>query len=239
MTSLEEIGRYVDGEMDAGERKAFELQMQADATLRDDVALYKEVTETLRNQLHPDDNELALRLTLEQTRKEYFKPKAKVITLRHKQWMVAAAAVLFFIVMIWSPWKQSLYRQYASVEMSSIAERGTATDSLRLEATGKFNAKKFTEAIPVFETFLKQQPDNVFMRFYYAVALLEAGQIQKSRQELTKLFEGSSLFKYDAAFYMALSYLKEKDKAGCQKWLRKIPSDASVYSKALELLEKL
>ena len=77
------------------------------------------------------------------------------------------------------------------------------------------------------------------MQFYYAVALLQNGDIEKSRAQLNELYNGESLFKYDAAFYMALSYLKEKDKAICREWLNKIPADAGPYSKAQELLKKL
>ena len=53
------------------------------------------------------------------------------------------------------------------------------------------------------------------------------------------LYSRVSLFKYDAAFYMALSYLKEKNKPGCKEWLNKIPADAGPYSNAQELLKKL
>jgi hypothetical protein len=38
---------------------------------------------------------------------------------------------------------------------------------------------------------------------------------------------------------MALSYLKEKNKAVCKDWLNKIPTDNATRFKAQELLKKL
>jgi predicted Zn-dependent protease len=118
-------------------------------------------------------------------------------------------------------------------------ERGPGVDSLLREATDHFNDKKFGEAAPLFEKILKDGPQNSLVQFYYAVALLESGQTDKSRFQLIELYEGNSLFKYDAAFYMALSYLKEKNNDACKEWLKKIPDGAGRYARAQELMKEL
>ena len=64
-------------------------------------------------------------------------------------------------------------------------------------------------------------------------------RIENARKELMIVYNGVSSFKYDAAFYLALSYLKEKNKADCKNWLNKIPADAGIYNKAQELLKKI
>ncbi len=51
--------------------------------------------------------------------------------------------------------------------------------------------------------------------------------------------KGESAFKYEAAFYEALSFLKEKDNGTAKDWLEKIPADAPNYKKAQELMKKL
>ena len=239
------ISRYLDGEMNADERKAFETEMQLDADLKNEVELTKDVNETLKLKLHPGENELVLRNTMEEMRSEYFSKKSeqiKIIPFRRYRWISAAAAVLIFAVMltVWSPWeKEDLYKQYASIQMPGIAERGIATDSLLKLAVDYFNNKNFAEAIPSFETILKDSNQNTFVQYYYAIALLQNNQTEKSRIQLTELYNGTSLFKYDAAFYLALSYLKEKDKPACKDWLNRIPADAGLYNKAQELLKKL
>ena len=236
------ISRYLDGEMNAEEKKAFEEQLQRDAALQKEVDLYREVNETLKMKLHPDENELALLNSMEEMRGEYFKPVAKVVPFKQlRRWIAAAAVVvvLFGTLLIIAPWKKDLYRQYAYIEMPPAAQRGIPADSLLRQATENFNNKKFAEALPSFEAILKEDPQNSFAHYYYAIALLESGQIEKSRNELAGLYDGASFFKYEAAFYMALGYLKEKNKEKCGEWLNKIPADANIYSKAQKLLKKL
>jgi len=244
----DKISRYIDGEMDAEELQAFEQLLLQDDELKKGMELYKEVNDTLKDRLHPGEEELALRDTMENLRSKYFskethsnQPVAKVIRFKRFRWAVAAAAALVIIaVIVWSPWNQpDLYRQYASTEMTSFAERGAPVETLQKEVTDKFNDKKFAETIPLFERLLKTDSANAFNQFYYAVALLETGQAEKSRTELIQLYNGGSVFKYDAAFYTALSYLKEKNKDACRDWLNKIPEGVSAYSKSQDLLKKL
>ncbi len=243
------IGRYLEGEMNEAETKAFEAQMREDADLESTVELYREVNQTLKMKLHPGEKESALRNTLNELRSDFFskesveeKPTAKVVKFSRSRWIVAAAAVFIGAVMltIWAPWKkQDLYEQYASIEMPGTAQRGTPTDTLLKKAGEDFNDKKFAEAVPLFESVLKNDAQNSFVQLYYAIALLQSGQVDRSRQQLTELYNGTSLFKYDAAFYIALSYLKEKNINSCKEWLNKIPADAGLYGKAQELMKKL
>jgi Tetratricopeptide repeat len=239
------INRYLDGEMNPQEFKAFETAMQQDADLQNEVELLKDVQATLKIKLHPAENEMALRNSLQEMNAEYFANKAeraKIIPLSRRRWMTAVAAVFIMALLltVWQPWKkEDLYKQYAAIQMPGIAERGAAADSLLKTAVENFNNKKFAEAIPSFEAVLKDSSQNSFVQYYYAIALLQNGQIEKSRAQLTELYNGTSLFKYDAAFYMALSYLKEKNKTACKEWLNKIPADTGPYSKAQELLKKL
>jgi tetratricopeptide (TPR) repeat protein len=236
------ISRYVDGEMTAEEKQAFEQQLMQDAELKKEVELYREVNVALQSQLHPDEGEKALRLTLEDLRQQHFKTSgAKVIQMRRNRWLAAAAAAAVILaVLIWSPWIQfDLYSQFAQIEMSTMAERGTPADSLKQEVVQKFNNKKFEEAIPMFETILAQDSADAYHRYFYAIALLETDQVEKSRAELTQLYNGTSIYRYDAAYYMALSYLKQKDRTTCTQWLSRIPEDAEIYSRSERLMKKL
>ena len=245
------INRYLYREMNAEERKTFEIQMQQDAELKNEVDLLKDVNTTLKIKLHPGENELSLRNSLQDLRGEYFSKKteqAKIIPLSRRRWMMAAAAVFVMVLLlnVWQPWKkEDLYKQYASIEMPGIAERGAGADSLLKQAVENFNNKNFAKSIPSFEAILKdsaQHPadsQNTFVQFYYGIALLQNGNIEKSRAQFDELYNGKSLFKYDAAFYMALIYLKENNKVVCKEWLNKIPNDAGPYSKAQELMKKL
>ena len=52
---------------------------------------------------------------------------------------------------------------------------------------------------------------------------------------MLELYNDNSTFKYEAAFYMALSYLKEKNENKTREWLNKIPVDAAVHQKVKSL----
>ncbi len=68
---------------------------------------------------------------------------------------------------------------------------------------------------------------NSFVSFYYGVSLLQTNSIAGARNIFDQLYAGQSAFKFEAAFYLALSYLKDDNKAQCKEWLKKIPADAT------------
>ncbi len=239
----DKISRYVDGEMDATEKKAFEELLLQDTGLQKEVALFTEVNKKLKAYLHPDEEEQALRNTLEELRQEYFKNSgAKLRRLSKVRRLAAAmaAAIVIIALVIWSPWSQrDLYRQYASLEMPPVETRGITEDSLQRLVVTSFNDKKFEATLPLFEQLLQLDSSSAYLHFYYALALMETNRYTQSRNELLQLYNGNSLFRYEAAFYMALGYLKEKNYTACREWLNKIPADAGIYSKAQSLLKEL
>ena len=105
------ISRYLDGEMNTEELKAFELQMLQDADLQNEVELLRDVHATLKIKLHPDESEMALRNSLKEMNAEYFfnKPEqAKIVSLNRRKWMTAVAAVFVLALLLtdWQPWKK-------------------------------------------------------------------------------------------------------------------------------------
>jgi tetratricopeptide (TPR) repeat protein len=236
------IIRYVGDEMQVDERREFEQVLQADEGLKKEVELCRETLDSLRSNFYPDESEQALRTTLAQIQPAYFKPPTKIISLPTKRmrWRyISAAAAVILALFIWQPWKEDLYRQFASTKMVSVAERGTTADSLLTQATQKFNSGNFAAALPDFENILRREPSNAYTQFYFAVAMLEANQTTKAQDLLLNLYNSNSSFRYDAAFYLALSYLKENYRAKSIQWLQKISPEASVYPKAKTLLDKL
>ncbi|WP_315822573.1 tetratricopeptide repeat protein [Paraflavitalea speifideaquila] len=123
--------------------------------------------------------------------------------------------------------------------MMAQVERGSHLDTVLLEATTAFNNREFNVAAVNLAEVLQYQPDNSFALFYFGVSLLQTNQTPAARAVFEKLFKGESAFKYEAAFYEALSYLKEKDEDNAKDWLEKIPADAPNYAKAQELMKKL
>lgn len=240
--TFEDIARYASGEMDAGEQAAFEAALQQNATLQQQLALHNEVQAALQQQFSADSQQQALQQTLQQLNQEYFTtPQAnrKVISMKRMRLPVAAAAAAIIALVIWQPWQQDLYTRYAGTAMVVNVERGDNTDSLLTEATTAFNNSAFEKAAQLLQTITALQPDNSMALFYYAVSLTHTSRLKAARPVLQQVYNGTSAYKYDAVFYMALTYVQEKDKNTARAWLQKIPSDAAIYAKAKELLEDL
>lgn len=241
--SITDIARYAEGDMTAEEQLAFEQELAANVSLQEQLALYHEVHSLLKQHFHKDEQQVQLEETLQQMRGEFFRGAsnpAKVVSInRYLRYAVGVAALFLVTLFVWQPWKTDLFEEYAATRMINPTERGENADSLLQHAAVAFNKKDYPAASTLLEKVVKLHPEDAFSSFYYGVALLHTGQTMPSRMILGAIYDGESVFKYEAAFYIALTYLKDEDKLLCREWLQKIPADAANYTKAQELLKKL
>lgn len=237
--STQDIIRFLEGEMDEQERQLFQEELDNDKSLKEDVKLYENISSTLKYTYAPDSNDVKFKSDLEQHNKRNFsskKPKTIIISFQ-KYWFAAAAIVI--AVLIWAPWNKNLYDNYSKIEMVAVAERGDNSQQLLISATDEFNKKNFKEAREKLKVLVTEKPDDHMLKFYYGITLLETGEIAFAKENFDKVYSGQSIFKYDAAFYNALAYLKENKKEKAKAWLLKIDKDADIYEKAIEVLSKL
>jgi hypothetical protein len=238
--SLLQAANYVDGEMEPKEQKDFELQMQTDAELRQYVEQYRQASIALSRHLSPDKKLDNLKQTLGSLNQQYFKPEAKVVSFKnYTRWISAIAAVLILGLIVFNPWRKSLYEEYSTATTMSVAERGEGTETNLEKAAAFYNNKEFPQAEKLLAQEYTADTKNSLVAYYYAITLIEDNQEAKARPILTQLYNGESAFKYDAAYYMALSYVKQKDNANAKIWLQKIPAGTNNYKKAQELAGKL
>lgn len=239
--NLEDIIRYTDQEMGDEEKVAFENALQTDSDLEKEYQLYLSVNQSLKQHLHLNEEDLAFKDNISKYQQQYFGDEQKTFGVKiiafKKYWYVAA--VLLLALFIWAPWNQDLYNKYSSTEMVTFTERGESETSRLQKAADYFNSDKFTEAKEILAVLSKEKPEDDLRRFYLALTQLETNEIAESQKNLNLVYQKQSVFKYNAAFYMALSYLKKKDKTTAKQWLNKIPADSDEFDKAQELLGKL
>lgn len=257
----EYIIRYVENELTAGERQQFEADMQKDASLEAEVALCRELKAILQQRLPQDDAVLALRNTLQRLNTKYFAPdassasgsttntgfvplssprSAKRIPLsRYLGGMAAAASVILATVLLWPSGKGGYLDRLGRTEMISTTERGGNADSLLQRASVYFNKQEFDKALPLLDQAVKEDSSSQLALFYRGMARWHTGAVDAARKDLEEVYMGGSALQYEAAFYMALSYAGQKNKAAAIEWLKKIPEDAPVSGKVKELSKKL
>jgi tetratricopeptide (TPR) repeat protein len=239
----EEIALYVNGDMAGEEQQQFEQVLQRDKTLQDNVRQYQQVQAALRTRLAPDAQDKALSQTLHSLNEEYFgKTEAKIRPVGiYIKWASAAAVVaMLLVVNLFHPWKQhDLYKEYGGLQMVTSAERGDHTDTLLQRATTAFNSQQFAVAAKDLQVVFEKNPEDAMVTFYYGVSLIETGDLRKAEEMLEHVYAGNSVFKYDAAYFMAIRFLKEHKYTDCRKWLQNIPVGTSRYAQAQLLLESI
>lgn len=232
--------RYVEGDMSDAERSVFEIQMQNDAVLQQHFKDYNDIHQSLKIKLAPDPADQLFRDTLTGFNEQYFKPQAKIVSLKpYIKLLSGIAAVLFIGLFIWAPWQANLYDRYAGDSKMAVTERGAEKETDLDRAAGFYNAKDYKKAKVLLQKLHLAEPENAMVTYYYGNTLMEEKEIEAGRKILNQLFEGESIFKYDAAYGIAMSYLKENNKVDCKIWLQKIPVGAAHYNQAQELNNKL
>ncbi|PSL27021.1 tetratricopeptide repeat protein [Chitinophaga ginsengisoli] len=149
----------------------------------------------------------------------------------------AGLAGLLFV----SPWHKDIYRQFSGTEMVHAHHQPTEQDTALLmhQAAAAFNHGHFNKAIGLLNQIIVRDSLNTTARYYRGISLVDEGNLAEARKDLQTVFNSHSPFRYDAAFYMALSYIRERDKQQCLEWVLKIPENAPIYWKAARLKEEI
>ena len=232
--------RYAEGDLNEAEQAEFENRLQNDEELKQHLTDYNYIHQSLKMQLSFGKDDEQFEETLKSLNKQYFLPEPKVVPFKpYLKWVSGIAAALVIGLMIWAPWNGSLYQQYAGESQMLVAERGAEKVTDLDKAAAFYNEKKYAEAQKLLQKLNSQQPNDAMVGYYFAQTLVKTDQLAKAREILNPIYNGESIFKYDAAYLLAMSYLKEKNNVQCKLWLQQSPAGNTNYKKATELLTKL
>jgi predicted Zn-dependent protease len=238
-----DIARYLEGLMQPDELNAFEQALSADASLQEKLSLYKDMQSSLAGHFSKDELQEQLQGSLQQMRKEFFPgssaPAKSISAKPYLRYAIALAAVFTVGLVIWSPWKPGKFEKYADTQMPVPIVRGLNADTLLQQAAVSFNKKEYAAASALLQKVVQERTGDNAAHFYYGVSLMQTGRLDEARNIFDTLYQGASVFKYEAVFYKAFTYLKDNNRAACREWLQKIPPEAGAYKKAQELLRDL
>jgi len=234
----EAIGRYVAGEMEGEELRAFERELQADPDLQEKVRVFAEISASLSGRFKNEEKEKA------------FKDNVKHLADQHihdhsgtsRKWYVwaAAASVLLCAVLFYRSFSPTLptYEAYSTHEPLALASRGE-TDSLKVQAEDAFNNGDYITALDYFNRILAQEPDNTELLLYKGIALIETDRAAEADALLTSICTKAEVYCAKTYWLRALNALKQKDYEACQSYLKQIEASSDEYSKAQKLLNDL
>lgn len=242
-TNYEHIELYLNEEMSPEERHDFQQRLKQDNVLQEQLRQYKEVNGILSRRMNLPKDEQRLREQLQEKRSQYFSQDSKIVpfTSHRKKWYAIAsvAAVALILITLWAPWQQDTLGRYGHIQMITSTVRGNEQNAGKTKAAQLFNDKKYEQALPLLDSLVQINPSDARSRFYRGVTLLHLHREAKAREELNIIYKGQSIYQYNAAYFIALSYLQKNNKDSCRYWLQRIPKDAAVYPKAEKVWKKI
>ncbi|WP_199119521.1 hypothetical protein [Pedobacter sp. ASV28] len=229
--------RYVEGDLSENEYTEFENTVKYDKELQEYLLYYRDMHRNLGLQIR---DVLALP-SFKKAKVTQDKPYvAEELSYGlDRLWFFTVALAMVTALLLWQPWKSSLYDQFKINEQYLTANLDKAPYQDFSLAAKYYNEKQYDEAKQVVAKLYMKNPEDVELGYYYGVMLLENNCFETISEVLMPIYDGKSAHKYDAAYMMALSYLKQGSSLDCQQWLVKIPKGTLYYHQAQELLGKL
>jgi hypothetical protein len=229
---------YLNNEMATDEKLIFEQKLQNDVQFRESFDLYQQTTRFLDAKFSSETTHF--QQNLKSISLDYFNEnqdkKSKVIAFRPWQYAVAASLVIMLGTWFFMQNSTPEYGDYSQHETAYFTERGDNDVNLK-NAQDFFNAKDYKNAVLAFEAAGNLK--NPEWQYFYAIALIETNNFSKAEAFLYHIKDGTSVYKYKAVWYLALSNLKQNKIPECKSFLKQIPSDAEDFDKAHKLLKEL
>ncbi|MDD7888290.1 hypothetical protein [Flavivirga sp. 57AJ16] len=232
---------YLSKELSRDEIAAFEARLKNESDFNQAFNTYKELSAFLEHKFENEAASTGFQNNLKAISNTYFeKQETTKEALHFKPWhyAIAASVVLLMGIFTFNNFSNPTFNDYNNYEVISLTVRG-GQDELLKTAENAFNDKDFAKAEIVFGQLLALDGSNKEWQLYRGVALLELDEFDEAEGLFNKLSNEASVYKNKAAWYLALSKLKQKDYNACLKILRSIPEDAEDYEQAQKLIKKL
>lgn len=236
---------YLSNKLTNEELLNFELRLKTDLDFNELFNIYKNMSSFLENKYKDEENLKAFKENLKHVSNSHFNKEENKIVKQEKpkrlslyKYAIAASVVLLFGFFLFNQFSNPEYSDYSQYGTVSLTVRGSNSTLLKT-AEEAFNNKDFTKADKVLENLINQDKNNSELKLYRAISNIELNNFKTSDVLLNDLRNGDSVYKYTAAWYLALSKLKQNNKDACIEILKTIPEDSDNYNQVKKLLNKL
>lgn len=227
--------KYVDGDLNELEHQAFEDAMKSDEELQEYFSYYKEINSNIGVQL----KEVLTFSKFKKADSEETYVAERLKSDLDYLWFVGWCLAIVLALLIWKPWKTELYEEFG-LDHKTIASKLISAPYQGFEEAAHFLEKRdYYEAKRIVSKSFTQNPDDFKLAHYYAMLLIADNCLETGREVLYPFASANSIYKYEAAYTLALSYLKSGDKEKCRQWLKLIGASSPYYSQSVQLLNKL
>jgi len=227
---------YIAGNLSPKEIEDFNLKLQKDFSFNEEFNNYKETYSFLKNKFENETEQKVFEQNLDKISEEHFKQNARS---KNKLWYLGVAASIALLIGLFlaNPSKPT-YEEFRIYPEVDFTERSTQTSTFKdLENT--FKNKDFAKANTILTALIKSNINNTEFKLYNGFTLVELNRFKEADFILNEISKGSSSYKTQAIWYLALSKLKQKEYSNCKNLLKTIPKEAIYYKKAQQLINEL
>ncbi|MEM7036803.1 MAG: hypothetical protein AAF570_07485 [Bacteroidota bacterium] len=256
MDRKERLEQYIEGEMSAEERAAFEAEMAADPALAEEVRLFQQLETALgnREEMAVEDRLKAIMAgnagedeggAEEEDDDEAGESRPRRGIIRYI-WPVAAAAVLFvglrFLLVPGTLPPGELFTEHYEAYPPPVhrSPDDSVPPKLHDAAFDAYTIGDFATADTAFRSILKIVPNNARAHFYRGICFLETDRPDSARTYFKWVVDDQkNLFLSPATWYQAMACLKIKDIPCARKQLEALSEDGKYQDAAAAVLDRL
>ena len=236
------LDNYFNGLLGPEDALAVEVRAISEPEFGAEFSLRKEMEAFPRKEAKRE----AFIATLKTVEGDYFQekgaqsPPLTVVRNNMRRWIALAASVTLIAAAVWffNQGGAPEYEQFARHTPLSLTVMGN-TAQAKTDAETAFGQKDYVRALAALNQVLVAEPDNIKATFYRGICILEIGSGSEARAVFEPLAAGNSALREDAAWYVGLSSLKEKDLEACKVALGKIGPGEAHYKEAQKILKGL
>lgn len=240
-----QVQDYLDDNLSEEALRDFETELSINEELKQEVKEQQKLIDLLKHRIETNKGLVSFHETLESKRKIYFDTPSlptdltpsSTKTFSFKKWGVSIgiAATLLIGLDFLGVFSANLNK--LPVLQSEVTRSGSAEGEVLNTAVASFNDQDYKKSIQLFSELATIDSTNTRFNHYLGLSYVGDKRWQEAVDVLIPLANGNSLYREDAAYFVALSAWELKDYNLTKEYANKVSENNSYYKKAQKLLK--
>lgn len=236
--------RYFSNDLAPEQEEQLNALLATDSEFKEQFDFEKDLQKAIRNK-----NAKELKSKLADFEREISQDTSvRSLPRRKTRNLAIAASVALLVGLGWFGYDNFFVMDYDDLYNDNFQEypntvyaitRGDTVESLERKAFAAYENGEFEAALSDFNK-IPNSDKQPYMDFYKAQSYLQLGKLAEAKEHFEKNIRADGQFAAESHWYLALAFLKEKDKASAVLHLKKLISEYDYNTeKASELLDEL